>query len=138
MHPPENVVLHHLDPGPVAPEAAAAPDPGLPAVPARHGRGELLAQAGVAPGEQLPGEGVGTGLGGQLPAACRGVDIAVDIDCSHLTMTQKCGRWLKVSSLGKELLDTVSSNVWSTQAARQGFTSPLSTIWRYFPTMEML
>ena len=76
LHPPENVVLHHLDPGPVAPEAAAAPDPGLPAVAARHGRGELLAQAGVAPGEQLPGEGVGTGLGGQLPAACRGVDIA--------------------------------------------------------------
>ena len=74
------------------------------------------------------GEGVGTGLGGQLPAACRGVDIAVDIDCSHLTMTQKCGRWLKVCSLGKLLLDTVSSNVWSTQAARQGFTSPLSTI----------
>ena len=50
------------------------------------------------------------------------------IHCSHLTMTQKCGRWLKVCSLGKLLLDTVSSNVWSTQAARQGFTSPLSTI----------
>ena len=75
LHTPENVVLHHLDPGHVSPEAAAAPDPGLPAVAARHGRGELLAQAGVAPGEQLPGEGVDTGLGGQLPAMWRTVEM---------------------------------------------------------------
>ena len=52
---------------------------------------------------------------------------------TFLTTMQKVFLWLKLSLLGNELLDTVTSKVWSTQADIQVFSTPSSIIVRYSP-----
>ena len=48
-------------------------------------------------------------------------------------MMQKPCLWLKLSSPGKLLLDSVTLKVWSMQAAMQVFFSPWSSTVRYRP-----
>ena len=57
---------------------------------------------------------------------------------TFLTTLQNDFLWLKLSLLGKELLETVTSKVWSTQADMQVFSLPPSIMVRNCPKIMVI